>query len=83
MNAAKPFTKAAFRVNRPEDIGIGIARAIRAALSGRPGGVYLDLPGAQIMRSRSPHFGDRANRANCDRSVTAAKNRPELLLCNS
>ncbi|WP_158792023.1 oxalyl-CoA decarboxylase [Granulicella sp. L60] len=43
MNAAKPYAKAAFRVNRPEDIGIGIARAIRAAVSGRPGGVYLDL----------------------------------------
>jgi oxalyl-CoA decarboxylase len=44
MNAAKPFVKAAYRVNRPEDIGIGVARAIRAATSGRPGGVYLDLP---------------------------------------
>jgi oxalyl-CoA decarboxylase len=43
MNAAKPFTKAAFRVSKPEDIGIGIARAIHAAVSGRPGGVYLDL----------------------------------------
>src|SRR6202167_5894813 len=43
MNAAKPFAKAAFRVNKPEDIGIGIARAIHAAVSGRPGGVYLDL----------------------------------------
>src|SRR6266403_349487 len=43
LNAAKPYTKAAFRVSRPEDIGIGIARAIRAAVSGRPGGVYLDL----------------------------------------
>jgi oxalyl-CoA decarboxylase len=43
MNAAKPYAKAAFRVNRPQDIGIGVARAIRAAVSGRPGGVYLDL----------------------------------------
>src|SRR5271163_3872978 len=43
MNAAKPYVKAAYRVNRPEDIGIGVARAIRAAVSGRPGGVYLDL----------------------------------------
>src|SRR6266436_5133746 len=43
LNAAKPYTKAAFRVNKPDDIGIGIARAIRAAVSGRPGGVYLDL----------------------------------------
>jgi oxalyl-CoA decarboxylase len=41
---AKPLAKAAYRVLHAEDIGIGIARAIRAALSGRPGGVYLDLP---------------------------------------
>src|SRR5438105_2331474 len=48
MNAAKPYAKAAYRVNRPEDIGIGIARAIRAAVSGRPGGVYLDLTAAVL-----------------------------------
>ncbi len=41
---AKPHAKAAFRVLHAEDIGVGVARAIRAALSGRPGGVYLDLP---------------------------------------
>src|SRR6266568_1485784 len=45
MNATKPYAKAAYRVDRAEDIGIGLARAIRAAVSGRPGGVYLDLPG--------------------------------------
>ena len=48
MNAAKPYAKAAYRVNRPEDIGIGVARAIRAAVSGRPGGVYLDLTAAVL-----------------------------------
>src|ERR1700742_479677 len=41
---AKTMCKAAYRVLHAEDIGIGIARAIRAAVSGRPGGVYLDLP---------------------------------------
>jgi len=41
---AKPVAKAAFRVLNAEDIGVGVARAIRAAVSGRPGGVYLDLP---------------------------------------
>src|SRR5450756_1995029 len=41
---AKPLCKAAFRVLHAADIGIGLARAIRAAMSGRPGGVYLDLP---------------------------------------
>jgi oxalyl-CoA decarboxylase len=49
---AKPLCKAAFRVLHAQDVGIGVARAIRAALSGRPGGVYLDLPAkllAQVM----------------------------------
>ncbi len=41
---AKPLCKAAFRILHAADIGIGVARAIRAAVSGRPGGVYLDLP---------------------------------------
>ena len=41
---ARPLCKAAYRVLHAEDIGIAVARAIRAALSGRPGGVYLDLP---------------------------------------
>ena len=41
---AKPLCKAAYRVLHAADIGIGLARAIRAAVSGRPGGVYLDLP---------------------------------------
>ncbi|EBA1510133.1 oxalyl-CoA decarboxylase [Salmonella enterica] len=44
LSIARPLCKAAFRVLRAEDIGVGIARAIRAAVSGRPGGVYLDLP---------------------------------------
>ena len=48
MNVAKPFAKASYRINNPEDIGIGLARAIRAAVSGRPGGVYLDLTTALL-----------------------------------
>src|SRR3954466_554235 len=51
---AKPLCKAAFRVLHAADIGIGLARAIRAAVSGRPGGVYLDLPGklfSQVMNA--------------------------------
>ncbi len=50
LSAARPYAKAAYRVNRPQDIGIGIARAIRAAASGRPGGVYLDLT-AEVLGS--------------------------------
>src|SRR5471032_2626570 len=51
---AKPLCKAAFRVLHAADIGIGVARAIRAAVSGRPGGVYLDLPAklfSQVMNA--------------------------------
>ncbi len=52
LAVAKPLCKAAFRVLHAADIGTGVARAIRSALSGRPGGVYLDLPAklfAQVM----------------------------------
>jgi oxalyl-CoA decarboxylase len=53
LNIAKPFCKASFRINHIEDIGIGFARAIRTAVSGRPGGVYLDLP-AQLLSQTMP-----------------------------
>jgi len=53
---ARPLCKAAFRVLHAADIGIGVARAIRAAVSGRPGGVYLDLPAkllSQVMDAQA------------------------------
>jgi len=53
---AKPLCKAAFRILHAADIGIGVARAIRAAVSGRPGGVYLDLPAklfGQVMNAQA------------------------------
>ncbi|MBD5641539.1 MAG: oxalyl-CoA decarboxylase [Desulfovibrio sp.] len=40
---AKPLVKAAFRCNDPKDLPSAVARAWRAAVSGRPGGVYLDV----------------------------------------
>src|SRR6201986_4590039 len=51
LNAARPFAKAAYRITRVEDIGRGVARAIRTAVSGRPGGVYLDIPGAVLAQT--------------------------------
>ncbi len=54
---AKPLCKAAFRVLHAEDIGVGIARAIRAAVSGRPGGVYLDLPAKLFGQSMDAQAG--------------------------
>jgi len=53
---AKPLCKAAYRVLHAADIGIGVARAIRSAVSGRPGGVYLDLPAkllSQVMDAQA------------------------------
>ncbi len=52
LAVAKPLCKAAYRILHAKDIGIGVARAIRASMSGRPGGVYLDIPGnllGQVM----------------------------------
>jgi oxalyl-CoA decarboxylase len=54
LAVAKTMCKAAYRVLHAQDIGIGLARAIRAAVSGRPGGVYLDLPAklfGQVMNA--------------------------------
>ncbi len=57
---AKPLCKAAFRVLHAEDIGVGIARAIRAALSGRPGGVYLDLPAKLFAQTMDAAAGKKS-----------------------
>ncbi len=57
---AKPLCKAAFRVLNAEDIGVGIARAIRAAVSGRPGGVYLDLPAKLFPQSVDAEAGRKS-----------------------
>ncbi|MCB0054309.1 MAG: oxalyl-CoA decarboxylase [Rhodobiaceae bacterium] len=54
LAVARPHCKAAYRILHAEDIGLGVARAIRAALTGRPGGVYLDIPGqllGQVMNA--------------------------------
>jgi oxalyl-CoA decarboxylase len=92
---ARPHAKAAFRVLHAEDIGVGIARAIRAAVSGRPGGVYLDLPAKLLGQSLEAEKGkkslikvvDPAPRQlpapdSVDRAVALLKNakRPLILL---
>ncbi|MCX7198317.1 MAG: oxalyl-CoA decarboxylase [Proteobacteria bacterium] len=57
---ARPLCKAAFRVLHAEDIGVGVARAIRAAVSGRPGGVYLDLPAKLFAQTMDAQAGRRS-----------------------
>ena len=57
---AKPLCKAAFRVLHACDIGIAVARAIRAAVSGRPGGVYLDLPAKLFSQTMDAEAGAKS-----------------------
>ncbi len=59
LNIAKPLVKAAYRVNKPEDIPTAVVRAYRAAVSGRPGGVYLDVT--------TPCLGAIMNAADADK----------------
>lgn len=95
LNAAKPFAKAAFRVNNPEDIGIGVARAIHASVSGRPGGVYLDLTGealgatldkaagaASLVKVVDPAPTQAASKASIDRAMAllATSKKPLIIL---
>ena len=60
LAVAKTMCKAAFRVLHAADIGIGVARAIRAAVSGRPGGVYLDLPAKLFAQTINAGKGKRS-----------------------
>ncbi len=57
---AKPHCKVAFRVLHAEDIGIAVARAIRTACSGRPGGVYLDLPAQLFAQTMDAEAGAKS-----------------------
>jgi len=57
---AKPLCKAAYRILHAQDIGIGLARAIRAATSGRPGGVYLDLPAKLFGQTMAAEAGKKS-----------------------
>ncbi|MCM1337323.1 MAG: oxalyl-CoA decarboxylase [Candidatus Amulumruptor caecigallinarius] len=43
LNTARPLVKFALRCSHAKDIPGAVARAYRAAVSGRPGGVYLDM----------------------------------------
>lgn len=43
LNSARPFVKYAIRCSHAKDIPAALARAYRAAVSGRPGGVYVDM----------------------------------------
>src|SRR6186997_752748 len=60
LAVAKTMCKAAYRVLHAEDIGVGVARAIRAAVSGRPGGVYLDMPAKLFAQTMDKEAGQKS-----------------------
>ncbi len=59
FNTAKPLVKAAFRCSKASDIPSAVARAYRAAVSGRPGGVYIDMT--------TPALGEIMNREDAEK----------------
>ena len=59
LNTARPLVKAAFRCSKAEDIPSAVARAYRAAVSGRPGGVYIDMT--------TPALGQVMNREDAEK----------------
>ncbi|MEZ5815799.1 MAG: oxalyl-CoA decarboxylase, partial [Hyphomicrobiaceae bacterium] len=60
LAVAKSVAKAAYRVLHAQDIGVGVARAVRAACSGRPGGVYLDLPAKLFAQTMDAAAGRKS-----------------------
>jgi len=76
---AKPLCKAAFRVLHAADIGIGLARAIRAAVSGRPGGVYLDLPAKLFSQVMDADAGAKSLVKVIDPAPAAVKHALDVL----
>lgn len=59
FNTAKPLVKAVFRCYHAKDIPSALARAYRAAVSGRPGGVYIDMT--------TPALGEIMNAADVEK----------------
>ncbi len=59
FNTAKPLVKAVFRCSKAEDIPSAVNRAYRAAVSGRPGGVYIDMT--------TPALGQIMNREDAEK----------------
>ncbi len=95
LNTARPLVKAAFRCSHARDIPQAVARAYRAAVSGRPGGVYIDMTTpalAEIMDASEaenlyyapvdPYSPTAPAREAVDRAVgiIASARRPAILL---
>lgn len=59
FNTAKSLVKAVFRCSHAKDIPSAVNRAYRAAVSGRPGGVYIDMT--------TPALGEVMNAADAEK----------------
>ena len=59
FNTAKGLVKAVFRCSHAKDIPSAVMRAYRAAVSGRPGGVYIDMT--------TPALGEIMNAADVEK----------------
>ena len=95
FNTAKPLVKAAFRCSHAKDIPAAVVRAYRVAVSGRPGGVYIDMTTPALGEIMDREEAEKLlyqpvdvyspvapNEASVDRAVeilTSAK-RPAILL---
>ncbi|MDE6792839.1 MAG: oxalyl-CoA decarboxylase [Muribaculaceae bacterium] len=95
LNTARPLVKAAFRCSYAKDIPSAVARAYRAAITGRPGGVYIDMTTpalGEIMDAKEAEklfyspvdiYSEVApNQASVDRAVELLLNakKPAILL---
>jgi oxalyl-CoA decarboxylase len=77
LAVAKPVAKAAFRVLHADDIGVGIARAIRAAVSGRPGASTSTCPprlfAQSIDAATGKELADQGDRCPQPKQIPAAR----------
>ena len=95
FNTAKPVVKAVFRCSHAKDIPSAVARAYRAAVSGRPGGVYIDMTTPALGEIMDAAEADKLfyepvdlyspvapNQASVDRAVETllAAKKPAILL---
>lgn len=95
LNTARPLVKAAFRCSHARDIPSAVNRAYRAAVSGRPGGVYIDMTTpalGEVMDAAEaeklfytpvdPYAPTAPNKDAVDRAVELIANarRPAILL---
>ena len=47
----KPYVKYAVRITDPRDIPYHVHKAVKASITGRPGPVFLDMPGDVLSAS--------------------------------